>query len=112
VQALFLVLRMPQVPPSMPYFDHIESTVNIALAIKLKKNQHCPHAINETLVITQQLNLKGLAGTGAALAVSGTRSIMVCPCLTYFLLLLQAFSFCWLIYLLKYHYIESDKLPR
>jgi hypothetical protein len=28
------------------------STVNIALAIKINKNQHCLYAINETLVIT------------------------------------------------------------
>jgi hypothetical protein len=36
----------------MPYFDHIESTANIALAIKINKNQHCSHAIHETLAMT------------------------------------------------------------
>jgi hypothetical protein len=33
--------------PSMPYFDHIESAVNIA--IKINKNQHCSYVLNETL---------------------------------------------------------------
>jgi hypothetical protein len=35
----------------MPYVRHIESTVNIALAMRINRNPHCSHAINETLII-------------------------------------------------------------
>jgi hypothetical protein len=38
----------------MPYFDHIDSTVNVALAIKMLKNQHCSYAINETLPMNDE----------------------------------------------------------
>jgi hypothetical protein len=46
-------IRYAETVPSMPYLDRIESTVNIALAIKINKNQHCSYATNETLVMNQ-----------------------------------------------------------
>jgi hypothetical protein len=67
--------------------------------------QSVPH-----IVITKHLDLTEQIGTGPTLAVRGTRSIMVWPCPMYLLLLLQALSFCWLLYLLQEVGLNLDQL--